>query len=61
MFTVEEVLDMVTDNNGSNICRVDSSSDREDLLQPEQDKDSSSDPDYKIPSSERYIILVLFF
>ena len=53
--TTEEVLAILAEDSGAAILPVDSESDDEDLLQPELHPDSS-DSDYVLPPSERYVI-----
>ena len=49
---VLEILDLDAENT---VCVGDSSSEDEDLLQPENTHEDS-DPDYRLPSTERYVM-----
>ncbi|XP_068580462.1 piggyBac transposable element-derived protein 5-like [Cebidichthys violaceus] len=50
-FTPEEALKILEEDPGSTVCPIDSSSDDEDLVHPENTRDTS-DSDYCLPSSE---------
>ncbi|XP_031695978.1 piggyBac transposable element-derived protein 4-like isoform X2 [Anarrhichthys ocellatus] len=51
-FTPVEILKILEDDPGNLLCLSDSSSDDEDLVHPEKTHDTSSESDYRLPSSE---------
>ena len=56
-YNTEQALAMILADSGAELIPQDSSSDDEDIIQPQRESDS--DPDYRIPTDERYIISVL--
>jgi hypothetical protein len=56
--TTAEALEMIQADDEAPVSAVDSSSEDEDLLVAEGISDDS-DPDYKLPTSERYVKYIM--